>query len=248
MSLTFAGLLSVAWRLFRRDRALVLRLAAVFVFLPAFAALLLCDPLPPLPPAPRDELMMRAWLAAVASWGQSNALFYLLADLLAAYGVAAVALLLLDPDRLTVGQALGQALARLWSFVLVSVAVAVPVGLGMWLLVLPGLYVQARLIAAVPALARHPALRAGPALRLSWRLTKGQDWAITGALVTLFLAQWVAVSPLLQADEALRAPGSGDPVLLALVDALLAAVPVAYAVAVLLVGVVVYRVGASRGS
>ena len=58
----------------------------------------------------------------------------------------------------------------------------------------------------------------------------------------------MVVSPLLSADEALRAPGSGDPVLLALVDALLAVVPAAYAVAVLLVGVVVYRVGASRGS
>ncbi|TCP34823.1 hypothetical protein [Sphingomonas sp. BK235] len=248
MTITFAGLLSVAWRLFRRDRALVVSLAAPFVFLPAFAALLLCDPLPPLPPAPRDEIMMRAWLAAVGQWGQANALFYVVADLIAVYGIAAIALLLLDPDRLTVGQALGQALARLWSFALVTLAVAVPVGLGMWLLVLPGLYVQARLIAALPALARHPALRAAPALRLSWRMTRGRDWAITGALVTLFLAQWVAVSPLLLADEALRAPGRGDPVLLALVDALLALVPAIYSVATVLVGVVVYRVGASRGS
>jgi hypothetical protein len=248
MTITFAGLLSVAWRLFRRDRALVVSLAAPFVFLPAFAALLLCDPLPPLPPAPRDEIMMRAWLAAVGQWGQANALFYVVADLIAVYGIAAIALLLLDPDRLTVGQALGQALARLWSFALVTLAVAVPVGLGMWLLVLPGLYVQARLIAALPALARHPALRAAPALRLSWRMTRGRDWAITGALVTLFLAQWVAVSPLLLADEALRAPGRGDPVLLALVDALLALVPAIYSVATVLVGVVVYRVGASKGS
>lgn len=248
MTITFAGLLSVAWRLFRRDRALVVSLAAPFVFLPAFAALLLCDPLPPLPPAPRDEIMMRAWLAAVGQWGQANALFYVVADLIAVYGIAAIALLLLDPDRLTVGQALGQALARLWSFALVTLAVAVPVGLGMWLLVLPGLYVQARLIAALPALARHPALRAAPALRLSWRMTRGRDWAITGALVTLFLAQWVAVSPLLLADEALRAPGRGDPALLALVDALLALVPAIYSVATVLVGVVVYRVGASKGS
>lgn len=248
MTIGFAGLLSVVWRLFRRDAALLLPIVGTFVFLPAFAALLLCDPVPPLPAGPRDEVVMQAWMQAVTVWGQGNGIWFLIAELIGVYGIAVVALLLLEPDRLTVGQALGQAMARLVAFALASMAVAVPVGLGLWLLVLPGLYVQARLIVAIPALARHPALRSFASLRLSWKMTKGMDRALTGALVALFLVQWLAVSPLLLADETLRMPGANNPLALALVDATIAAVGAAYSLAVLLLGVVAYRVRASRGT
>lgn len=248
MTFTFAGLLSLSWRLFRRDGGLIAVIAAAFIFLPAYAAWLLCDPLPPPPPAPRDEIVLRAWMVAVAQWGQGNALWFLLADLFGTFGIAAIALLLLDPDRLTVGQAIGQALVRLLAYAIVSIAIAVPVGLGMWLLVLPGLYAQARLIAAIPAMARHPTLRAWMALKLSWRLTRGHDWAITGALVTLFLVQWLAVSPLLQLDETLRAPDGGHVVGVAVVGALIAGAGTLYSVATLLLGAVVYRLRTNSGT
>lgn len=248
MTMSFAGLLSVAWRLFRRDQAIVLAIAGALVFLPAFAALLLCDPVPPLPPAPRDDVVMQAWVQAVTLWAQGNGIWLLLADLVGIGGVAAIALLLMDPDRLTVGQALGQAMVRLVAFAIVSVVIAVPVGIGLWLLVLPGLYVQARLIVAIPAMARHPALRPLAAIRLSWKMTAPHARAITGALVALFLAQWLAVSPLLLADEALRMPGQGNAVLLALVDAVIAALGAAYAVGAMLVGIIAYRVRASSGT
>ncbi len=247
MTIGFAGLLSIVWRLFRRDAALVLPIVGAFVFLPSFAALLLCDPVPPLPPAPRDEVVMEAWMNAVTLWGQGNGVWFLLAEVVGTFGIAAVALFLLEPDRLTIGQSLGQAMVRLVAFTAATMAVAVPVALGLWMLVLPGLYLQARLIVAVPAMARHPALRPFAALRLSWKMTKGLDRALTGALVALFLAQWLAVSPLLLADEALRS-GVAQPLALALVDALIAAVGSAYALAVLLLGVVAYRVRASKGT
>ncbi|VXC88790.1 hypothetical protein [Sphingomonas sp. 8AM] len=247
MTIGFAGLLSVVWRLFRRDAVLLLPVIGTFVFLPSFAALLLCDPVPPLPAGPRDEAIMQAWLNAVALWGQGNGVWFLLAELIGTFGLAAIALFLLEPDRLTVGQALGQAIVRLVAFTIVTAAIAVPVAMGLWMLVLPGLYVQARLIVAVPAMARHPALRPLASLRLSWKMTKGLDRALTGALVTLFLAQWLAVSPLLLADESLRS-GAGNPLALALVDALIAAIGAGYATATLLLGVVAYRVRASKGT
>lgn len=247
MTIGFAGLLSVVWRLFRRDAALLLPIAGTFVFLPAFAAALLCDPLPSLPTGPRNEVAMEAWLGNVAIWSQANGIWFLLAELIGTYGIAVIALFLLEPDRLTIGQALGQAIVRLVAFTIATAAMAVPIALGLWLLVLPGLYVQARLIVAVPAMARHPALRPLASVRLSWKMTKGLDRALTGALVTLFLAQWLAVSPLLLADEALRS-GAGNPLALALVDALIAGVGAAYATATLLLGVVAYRVRASKGT
>ncbi|MEG8038230.1 hypothetical protein QP166_02315 [Sphingomonas sp. LR60] len=247
MTIGFAGLLSVVWRLFRRDATLMLPVIGAFVFLPAFAALLLCDPAPALPSGARDEAAMQAWINNVGMWGQGNAIWVLLAELIGTFGLAAIALFLLEPDRLTIGQSLGQALVRLVAFTIATVTMAVPVALGLWMLVLPGLYVQARLIVAVPAMARHPALKPLASLRLSWKMTKGLDRALTGALVALFLAQWLMVSPLLLADESLRG-SAGNPLALALVDALIAGVGATYATATLLLGVVAYRIRASKGT
>lgn len=245
---SFGALLSAAWRTFRTERLLIVRIAAPLVFLPGYAALLLCDPVPPLPAAPRDQVMMQAWVEAITLWGQGNALWFVLADLIAIYGVAAIAVLLLDPDRPIVGAALRIAARRIVPFALVSLLIAVPVGLGLWLFVLPGLYAQARFVTAIPALARRPGLGVVDALRAALVTTRGLGWAITGALVALFLAQWLVVVPLLSADEWLRAPGHDNPLVLALVDAIVAGVGAAYHVATALVGVVVYRWRVSKGT
>lgn len=156
MSPSFARLLADAWGIFRREADLILRVAGPLIFLPAFAVQLLCDPLPALPATPRDEGAMEIWLTAVTAWGQANAFWYLLADLVALVGLVTIALLLLAPERPSVGEALQIALRRLGRFLLANLLVAIPVGLGLWTIVLPGLYVQARLIATLPALAAEP--------------------------------------------------------------------------------------------
>ena len=142
MTLTFSRLLADAWSLFRRQADLILRIALPLVVFPAFAVQLLCDPLPPLPPAPRDQAMLEAWIGQVGLWGQANGIWYLLADAVGVFGLATIAVLLLDPDRPVVAGALRTAGRRFVPFALASVAVAVPVGLGMWFFVLPGLWVQ----------------------------------------------------------------------------------------------------------
>ncbi|MGJ3627197.1 hypothetical protein AB5I41_10135 [Sphingomonas sp. MMS24-JH45] len=68
--MTFAGVLAAAWRLFRRDRDLVLRVAGPLVFLPAFAVQLLCDPIHGLPEGARNKAAMQAWMDAVIAWGR----------------------------------------------------------------------------------------------------------------------------------------------------------------------------------
>ena len=152
MTFTPATWLAAAWRLFRRDREAVLALAGALVFLPSFAVLLTADPIPSLPASPRDQAAMAAWMDAVMAWGQGNAAWYLLADLIGLVGAAAIAILLVAPSRPTVGEALAQAGRRILPFALLSFVAAIPVGIGLWLFVLPGLYAQARLSAAVPLL------------------------------------------------------------------------------------------------
>jgi hypothetical protein len=247
MTPTVSRVLAGAWRLFRGERDLIVRVAAPLVFLPAFAALLLTDPLPPLPDGPRDEAAIEAWLTLALEWARGNALPYVVADLIGIYGAAVLATLLLAPARPTVAEALRGAAARLLPFLAVSLIAAVPVGLGMQLLVLPGLYAQARLATAIPALAARGRLGPIEALRDSLRRTRGHGLALTGAMVALFLLQYLAVVPLLSVDDGLRAVGRENPVVLALVDALVAAAGAAYHVGVLLVGVVAYR-RASNGT
>jgi hypothetical protein len=248
MTPAFTAFLAAAWRTFRRERELLLRIALPLVFLPSFAVLLLTDPIPPLPATPRDEAAMQAWMAALTVWGQANALWYVLADVVGIYGVAAIAVLLLDPDRPTVGQALRIAGLRLPVFAAASLIAAVPVGLGMWAFVLPGLYMQARLVAATPLLAHRTT--AGPlmALRESMRMTRGIGMAVTGAVVAMFLVQWLLAVPMLSADEWLRTPGHSNAAVLAAADAAIAATGAAFHIGVLLVGVLVYRARMSRGT
>ena len=76
--------------------------------------------LPALPTERGDEAAMEQWINAVSAWGNSNAFFYVLADLIGMIGLATIALLLLSPDRLTVIGSLGAAVRRLWRFVLLN--------------------------------------------------------------------------------------------------------------------------------
>jgi hypothetical protein len=248
MTLTFSRLLADAWSLFRRQADLILRIALPLVVLPGFAVQLLCDPLPPLPPAPRDQPMLEAWMVQVGTWGQTNAIWYLLADAVGVFGLATIAVLLLDPDRPVVAGAMRTAGSRLVPFILASLLIAVPVGVGMWLFVLPGLWVQGRLSAAIPLLARAPRQRVIAAIRTSWRATRGQGFALAGAVVSVFLLQWLAIVPLLSADEWLRAPGNDNPLVLSLVDGAIAFLGGAYHLSVLMIGMATYIRLARRGS
>ncbi|SEL29222.1 hypothetical protein SAMN05216382_1730 [Sphingomonas palmae] len=248
MTLTFSRLLADAWSLFRRQADLILRIALPLVVFPAFAVQLLCDPLPPLPPPPRDQPMLEAWIAQVGVWGQTNAIWYLLADAVSVFGLAAIAILLLDPDRPVVAGALRTAGTRLVAFILASLLIAVPVGMSMWLFVLPGLWVQGRLSAVIPLLARAPGQRVVPAIRTSWRATRGAGFALAGAVVSVFLLQWLAIVPLLSADEWLRAPGNDNPLVLSVVDGGIALLGGAYHLSVLMIGVAAYIRLARKGS
>lgn len=238
--ITMTRLLADTWALLKSEADLIGRIAAPFVFLPAFAVRLLADPLPPLP-STREQAVIEAWFNSVTVWGQANAGWYLLADAVGVYGLATLALLLTDSAGPDVRAALGRAARLFPRFLLTSILIAIPVGLGMWLLILPGLYVRARLIAAAPALAAEQPLGAARSLARSVAVTRGAGWGTFGAVVVLFLLQWLAISPLAPLDAWLREPAHLNPIVLALVDAGLAAVSALHHVALLLLGVVAYR-------
>ncbi|MFZ4690081.1 MAG: glycerophosphoryl diester phosphodiesterase membrane domain-containing protein [Polymorphobacter sp.] len=87
-----------------------------------------------------------------------------------------------EPPR----RALGAALAAWPAYVAVLLLSAFPTGLGFLLLIVPGLYIAARLFLVVPVavLERPGAL---VVLRRSWELTDGKGWAIAWFLVLAVL-------------------------------------------------------------
>lgn len=234
MNVRAGGLIRAAWALFRRDARVLLAASAPFLFFPAFAVHLLADP-PPMPFAATPE-----WFDRAAAWGEENLWWYLLASLAGTYGIGVLALLLADPDRPTVRAALGRALRLLPRFVLAAVLVAIPAAAGLYLFVLPGLYVQARL-APVPLLVAQAQVSAIRAVGLSWRLTAPLAWPLLGAVILIFLAQWLAAMLLLPAEAWLRQPSHANPFVLALVSAAITAMLAAYRVALLLLGAVACR-------
>lgn len=235
---TMGALLADARALLGRERALIVAVGAPFLFLPAFAVQLLTPP-PPGLPAARTREAIAAWLDAFGAWGQANAGWYLLADALAIFGAAALTVLLADPARPTVAEALARA-TRLWPrFLLAGVLAAVPVNLGMWL-ILPGLFFQARFALAAPVLVLEHRSAAG-ALGRSWTLTRAASWAMFASVVTLFACWWLALIPLAPLDAWLRTPAHLNPFVLAVIDAALAALAALYQAAVLLLGIVAYR-------
>lgn len=240
MTLTFGRLLADVWAVFRREADLILRVAGPLLFVPAFALLLLAEPMPEWPGTGADETVMNRWFAAFETWGNANAHWYVLGAIVSIFGQAAIATLLLNPARMTVGEALRAAGPRLPRYVLAGAIANLATGLGFLALILPGMFLYARLVALVPVVAneRHGAIAS---IGRSVRLTRGATLAILGALMLLFVMQWVAVAPLAPIDRWLRAPGHDNPFVIALVDAGVAAIGAAHSLAVLLLGIVVYR-------
>ncbi len=129
----------------------------------------------PAPPQSMEEVTLRTtlWLLVVPG-------------LAASLGQLTVTSAVLEP-----GQAPRQALAvaiAAWPAYLLALAVAVlPTMLGFLLLVLPGLYVSARLYLLLPIAISEPSLGAVAMVRRSWELTAPVGWTLFAFFVLALL-------------------------------------------------------------
>jgi len=159
---------------------LYLPLAAAFVLLPGVAIDLFGPALPKTP----AELTPRLVLIALV-----------VPSLIGIVAQAAIVRLAIDSARgidRSVGEALTMAL-RLWPVLAVAVLLAgVPIGAGMLLFIVPGLYMAGRLALAMPLVVDGVAAPLA-AVRRSWDLTEGNGWRIIGFLV-LWTCWFLALS------------------------------------------------------
>ena len=110
----------------------------------------------------------------------------LLPNIIGAIGQLAVVRLVLRPGE-TAGKALGAAFAGLPAWAGAALLTAVPVGIGLILLVVPGVYLMARLFLIAPVIMVE---RAGPmaAIARSWRMTETCAWQVLLLFVLGLLA------------------------------------------------------------
>ena len=242
MRITLAALLGDAWASFRRDADLLLRVAGPFIFVPTFAMLLLVGPLP-LPDGRIEDAQERAqaWMNGLDAWVGDYGVGSAVAYAITYFGLAVLYCLLLDPARPTVGGALRRAATLFPRFILATVIVSIPAGAGMYLLLLPGLWLMSRFMLAGPIVFAEAPIGAVAAIGRSWRATRPAQWSLLGAIVTVYLGGMLAGQPFMLLARWLGAGTGGNPIGIALAHAMAAGVAMLCQLAGALIAVAAYR-------
>jgi len=246
MTFDMMAALRDAWGLFRRNADLTLRLAAPFLFLPTFALGLLV-PAPPLPEEDAADGAARAmaWVDSVGNWAGQYGGWYFATYAIGLIGTAALLALHLGGGRLTVGQALNVSLRIAPRFLLAMILVALPVGAGMLLYILPGLYVAGRLLLVGPILLAERRMPALAALARSFALTRGVGLPMAALASCTYLGGMILGQPFILLIDTVQGSG-GNPVAIALLQTGAAAVALASGVAQALIALAAYRRLVSR--
>ena len=242
MKLTFAAVVADAWTLFRRDADLLLRIAGVFLFLPAYALTLLVPPMPMPDDAIADAAARaQAWSDALSGWVGGYGAGFVAAYAAVYFGWAVIVALYADRDTPDIRTALGRALRLFPRFFLAMLLVSLPAGLGLWILVVPGLYVVGRTLPIAPLLFAERPIGAWRAIGRSLALTRGNGIALMGIAAFAYLGGLLGGQPFLLLEHWMRSQEGGNPVAIALVDAVAAGVAMLTQLALVLSAVVAYR-------
>lgn len=170
--------MGAAWEdsvaLLKAHSALTGTVAAVFFFLPALCVAWF-GPAGVEPPAnasfEQSMAIMRQNVAATLP-------YQIVAGLFAMVGSLTILRLWLSRTGLSVGEALRFAVLFFPALFLVQLLTGLAIGLGILLLIIPGLYLSGRFAVAAPALVDQSLRNPIEAIRRSWALTQGNGWAV----------------------------------------------------------------------
>ncbi len=253
MKLDVIATLRDAWSLFRRDSDLIVRLTAPFLFWPALAVGLLVPQMPvPAEDAAQGAARAMAWLDSFQVWAGHYGGWYVAAYAVGTIGTAALLAMQFGDGQPTMGQptmgeSLGRAIRMAPRFLLAMMLVALPVGAGMLLYILPGLYIAGRLLLVGPVLFAERQMPAMAAISRSFVLTRGAGLPMAALASCTYLGGVLAGQPFLALVDAVKGGGPGNPVAVALLQAGAAAIAMAAGVAQALIAAAAYRRLASRG-
>jgi hypothetical protein len=180
MGFSYSEIWDDAVRLLKANAALLAAIAGVFLLLPD----LLIAHFFPQPRAEDPAQMGRLMLA----WFRDNSGVLMLGTLINAVGALAMLLLLLDPRRPTVGGAIAAVPPLILSFFVASILSNLMIVGGMFLLIVPGLYLIGRLSPVGAAIAAERIANPIAAIRRGFALTRGRGWGLLGLLTVIVVA------------------------------------------------------------
>lgn len=227
---TWADLVAMA----RSNASVLLVLAGVFLLLPSFAQALFAPP-------PRVESIDWNAVQTLNTYFQENMLTLLACQLPVWIGSAAILLFLLEPGRLTVGQALSSAAALTLSIVVLNWLLNLAVFGGFLLFLLPGIYLLGRLSLAAPVQMVERLRNPLTPLTRSMALTRGNGWRIAGLVLLISVVATVfasALNAVLGVGLSLLLPDSVGPTIATLIRSAIGAVS---ALLILLLNAALYR-------
>ncbi len=252
MRIDVARLVSDAWALWQRDRAVLLPIAGLALFLPRLALQLLVPPAPALQ-GEVNETAMAAWSEAFGAWVGRYGLWYVGTALLLLWGALTIVSLYLDPNRPTVAAAMRRAGVLLPRYVLATILVGLPLGallavaitspVLMIVVFAPLFYLSGRTLLMGPALVRDAPLSAVGAIVRSWQLTRGAGWTLAWLVAAPLLASLLAATLFTTVGRA-----GTNPLLDAIAAAGMSVAEAGATLATTLLGIAAYRMFAKRGT
>ncbi|MBB3859838.1 hypothetical protein GGQ88_001099 [Novosphingobium hassiacum] len=246
---------SLAWktatRLVSNNREVLMAIAGVFFLLPGLAfSVFVPEPqmAPGTPPREMMEIMAEAWTSSLP--------LLIVVTLLQMAGTIATLIVMTDPERPTVGQAIRRGFAALGPYVLAQIMVGVALGTTFLLLVSLATLSQVQAIAAIvilavfvgmvwcslrlalvaPVLAIEAERNPVAALRRSWTLTRGNSGRLLGFFVLaglLFAVIYGLTMMLVGVVLVLMTGGSVQHVLTAAVSSAITSGALVYFIAIL---------------
>ncbi|HEY0086508.1 MAG TPA: hypothetical protein VGB65_11425, partial [Allosphingosinicella sp.] len=169
MKFSYSAIWADVIALIRRHGALVAAIAGVFLFLPG----LLMGHFAP-PPQVEEGADV---LAAMTAYWEANSHWYLLSALVGMVGTLAIMFLIFRAN-VSVGGAIAAAAALFPFYFAASFLSSLAIGLGLFLLLLPGIYLFGRFGPLAPAMVAESLRNPLAALGRTWALTKGKGWAV----------------------------------------------------------------------
>lgn len=184
MNFSYSAVWEDTMRMLRENARLLTAIAGVFIFLPA---LLVAQFLPP----PETTDPARVFPDLIEYYSNSWP-WLLLESLVSMIGGAAMLRLVLVRGT-SVGAALGFGLMLLPFYFLLSLLCGIIVGLGILLLIVPGLYLLGRLAPAVAAMVAENIRNPIKAVSRSFQITIGHGWAVFGLVLIVALVAGVVI-------------------------------------------------------
>lgn len=176
MKFSYSAVWSDTTRMFGSNASLLLAIAGCFFFLPALLVGYLL-------PQPEGATTTEAMILHLSTYLSANWPWLLLANLVNMVGAIAIYLLLFNARDHTVGGAIAGALPILLPYLLLSILSSLIIGVGVLLLVLPGLYLLGRLGIAGAVMVAEELRNPITALGRTWNRTKGRGWAVAGIII-----------------------------------------------------------------